>query len=169
MVRHLPVNREVPGSNPAAASFFCANKKEGNAAGRAGPWASSTTCSPPCPAGGTARHVIDIYSAQKEKNVSYNHKSACVPVVRLLPVHQGGAIFLQKKIKGGAGCWLTSTMGPGATCSPARPAGGTASPCHRGWDPKVGPHSHVLEVGPDGGTTTPCPRGATRAKQSMTI
>ena len=120
MVRHLPVNREVPGSNPAAASFFCANKKEGNAAGRAGPWASSTTCSPPCPAGGTARHVIDIYSAQKEKNVSYNHKSACVPVVRLLPVHQGGRgfelreeQFFCKKNKGRGRQLVDFNHGPG--------------------------------------------------------
>ena len=50
-----------------------------------------------------------------------------------------------------------------------RPAGGTASPLLRGWDPIVGPHRHVLEVGPAGGTTTPCPRGGTRAKRSMTI
>ena len=29
-----------------------------------------------------------------------------------------------------------------------RPASGTASPRLRGWDPMVGPHRHVLEVGP---------------------
>ena len=50
-----------------------------------------------------------------------------------------------------------------------RPAGGTASPRLRGWDPMVGPHHHVLEVGPAGGTTVPRPRGGTRAKRSMMI
>ena len=30
---------------------------------------------------------------KRKKNVFYNHKSACVPVVRLLPVHQGGRGF----------------------------------------------------------------------------
>jgi len=29
MVRHLPVNREVPGSNPAVASFFAQIKRRG--------------------------------------------------------------------------------------------------------------------------------------------
>ena len=40
-------------------------------------------------------------------------------------------------------------------------AGGTASPRLRGWDPMVGSHRHVLEVGPIRGTTTPRPRGGT--------
>ena len=39
-----------------------------------------------------------------------------------------------------------------ATCLLTGPVGGTESPCHRSWDPKVGPHHYVLNwdslVGP---------------------
>lgn len=53
-----------------------------------------------------------------------------------------GAIFFGQAA-GRAGPWARTTM-----CSPLRPVGGTVSPRHRGWDPKMGPHRRVLDVGP---------------------